>query len=147
MQTDYVLYRNAETPIQGTHNGASFAFPGRALTASSLKLHIAEFPVGRKVKFARWVLVWSPMVVAGGGATAVRLVSFDDGPANIANVARIGSPTGQNVSSPIVSAVDITDDLNALILAGTTKQFGHQTAGTGNSGCLIYSSSLEVVWE
>lgn len=147
MQSDHVIYRNPTTPVVGTPSGSTFAFPGDALSASTFKMHFDKLAEGRRVKYARWILVWTPRTVAGGGATAVRLVMFDDGPSNIVVAGRIGSPVGVSSQSPRTDQVDVTDVLNDAIAAGNYKQFGHQTAGTGSSGCYIYSSSVEIVWE
>lgn len=147
MQTDYVLFRNPQDPIKGTSDGSGFLFPGTCLTANTFKLHIAQFVPGCRVKMARWVVSWNPQVFVAGPTSALRLVMFDDGPANVQQVARIGTTAGQVYQTPRVDAVDITDWINAAILTGVTKQFGHQTAGVGANGSLLYSSTIEVVWE
>lgn len=139
-RSDYTFYRNPQTALQGTANGAAFAYPGSALTASSVRFH-ADLGL-RPIKKALWVLVWNPNTTSG--YTAVRLVTADNGPANLVEIARISN---NNYTSPKVDAVDITADLNALIAAGRFKQILQQTAGNGANGALIYASWIEIVWE
>lgn len=146
MQTDYVLFRNPQTPIQGTANGGTFAFPGSCLSANTCRMHISEFPPGRVVKYARWIITWTPQVLVAGPTSAVRLIMFDDGPSNIVTIAQISTQPNIVYATPRTDQVIITNELNAAIAAGVTKQFGHQTAGVGANGSLLYSSSIEVVW-
>lgn len=146
MQSDHVIIRHSSMPVTGTKDGANFAFPGNALSASTFKLHISSMPTAR-VKYARWILVWNPQVSDPTSPTGARLVSMDDGPSNIQQIGRIDSPAGVTYVTPRTNEVDVTDALNALLVGGIDKQLGHQTYGNGSNGCLIYSSSVEIVWE
>jgi hypothetical protein len=145
IQSEFTLYRDAANGLIGTVDGANWAWPGQALTASTFVLR-ADLGMGR-VKHARWVLVWNPRTSNPASPTGVRLVSADLGPANIAEVARIVSPSDAAYNSPKVDAVEVTAALNAIIGAGQLKTIGQQTFGNGGNGCLIYASWLEVVWE
>lgn len=144
-QSEFVLYRDASVGLPGAVSGAEWAWPGQALTASTVVLR-ADKELSR-VKHARWVLAWNPRTSQPESPTGVRLVSADLGPVNIAEICRITSPTDAAYNSPKVDAVDVTDALNAIIDAGLLKTLGQQTFGNGQNGCLIYASWLEVVWE
>lgn len=144
IQSEFTLYRDAANGLAGTVDGANWAWPGQALTASTFVLR-ADHGLGR-VKHARWVLVWNPRTSNPASPTGVRLVSADLGPTNIAEQTRIVSPTSQAYNSPKVDAVDVTSQINAIIDAGQLKTIGQQTFGNGGNGCLIYASWLEVVW-
>ena len=144
-QSEFVFYRNAQTPIIGTSSGAVFAFPGNALTASSFKLRANELG-SANLLVARWVLVWTPDNPDPNSPTGVRLISADDGPSNIQQIARIDSPTGVSTFTPIVSAVNVTTALQNIISSLQGKNILQQTYGNGANGCKIYSSSIEMVW-
>lgn len=139
MISELILYKNTEYPLHGTVNGAAFAWPGTALSANISVIH-AEFPM-KKLLHARWLLVWNPNTDAG--FTAVRLVSADLGPTNIAEIAVFRK---NNYHAPKVDGIDITNELNAILAGGVIKQLCHQTAGNGAAGALIYSSVIECVW-
>lgn len=141
--TIFDLYRNAALPIQGTADGAAFAWPGNACTASTFKLY-PELLKGQALLFARWVCAWNPNT--GSSPTAVRLVAADDGPANIRELARF---TRTNYNTPVDDTIDITRPLQAVWNACQSlnigKQIGHQTAGNGGNGPLIYGSWVELL--
>lgn len=128
------LYRNSQTPLDGTTSGAAYAFPGAALTANTLKKFASAKPL-----YARWVLAWNPNTPAGG-ATSVRLCHADSGPENIIEIARFER---RATATPVVDAVDITNALNALT---TDKFILHQTYGNGMNRCKIYLSEIEFLW-
>lgn len=139
-QTDFTFYRNPSTPIYGTTNGAAFAFPGNALTASSFRF---RGDLGfRPILSAKWIIVWNPNTTSG--YTAVRLVKGDDGPANLVELARVQH---NYYTSPKVDAVDITAALQGIVNNQQYKQILQQTAGNGAYGALIYASWIEIVWE
>ncbi len=140
LQTEIVFFRNAAAPIIGAASGAQYAFPGAALTASTAKLWFNLISQGSIIA-ARWVLAWNPKT--GASPTGVRLVYFDDGPANIV---QIGEITSTNYSTPRVDAVWVTTYLQNLLASRVERNFGHQTFGNGVNGPSIYSSALEIVW-
>lgn len=144
IQSEFTLYRDAATGLAGTVDGANWAWPGQALTASTFVLR-ADKGLSR-VAHARWVLVWNPCTSQPESPTGVRLVSADLGPSNIAEICRITSPADSPHNAPKVDAVDVTAALNAIIEAGALKTIGQQTFGNGANGCLIYASWLELVW-
>lgn len=139
-QTDFTFYRNPQTPIVGTADGAAFAFPGSALTASSFRLR--GDLISRPILSAKWIIVWNPNTTSG--YTAVRLVKGDDGPANLVELGRVQH---NNYTSPKVDVIDITPALQDIALNKLYKQILQQTAGNGANGPLIYASWIEIVWE
>lgn len=145
MQSDFVLYKNPVTPLTGSTSGATWAWIGAALSASTMVLRADQgLP---RVKFARWVAVWNPRVSDPASPTSIRLISADFGPANIQQIGQVLSPAGAVSQAPRVDAVDVTSALNQIIDAGQVKTLGQQTFGNGANGCLIYASWIEVVWE
>lgn len=137
---EYVLYRDAATAIVGAPSGAVFAWPGAALTASTATIHF-EYSPGRTILFAQWILAWNPDT--GASPTVVRLIHCDNGPNNITE---LGRATRTNTNTPVVDGVLLTTQIQALSNGGIFKHIGHQTAGNGGNGPLIYSSVLYVVW-
>lgn len=140
MISELILYKNTEYPLHGTSAGASYVFPGTALSANVSVLH-ADKPM-KLLTYARWVLAWNPNT--GASPTGVRLIHADQGPSNIVQIAEFRAT---NKNTPKVDGIEITNELNALISAGLWKQLGHQTFGNGANGALIYSSVIECVWE
>jgi hypothetical protein len=140
IQTEFDFYRNAQAALVGTADGANWAYPGSALSASSIQFW-ADQALGTVAK-ARWCVAWNPNT--GSSPTAVRLVYADLGPANLVEIAKF---TRTNQTTPLVDQIDITQKLNDLIAAGAHKQFLQQTAGNGGNGCLIYGSWIEIVWD
>ena len=136
----YDLYgpesRSGAALVQGS-TGGGYLWPGSALSASTLRMRFDL--VTRRVAYARWLVVWTP----NGAGNGIRLVHADDGPANVTAVAEF---TGLSQVTPINSAADITDELNALIDGGALKQVGHQVMA-GSRSPVIFASRLEVVWE
>lgn len=139
-QTDFTFYRDPQTPIYGTADGAAFGFPGAALTASSFRFRGDK--ITKRIISASWIIVWNPSTT--GGYTAVRLIKADDGPSNHIEIARVQH---NNYTSPKVDVVDMTYQLNYLIDNKQYKQILQQTAGNGANGPLIYASWIEIVWE
>lgn len=142
VQTDFNFYRNSQVPLVGTISGASFQYPGVALSANTFTFNpINGWMRGSKIVYARWVLAWNPNT--GSSPTGVRLVSADSSPTNIIEMARID---GSNYNTPRVDAVDITNQMQAIVDGGIWKSIGQQTYGNGANGCLIYASWIEIVW-
>ena len=135
------FYRDAAVPIVSTTT-TTYGFPGAALTASTIQWYAGSF-TGRRLKYARWLLAWNPQ--AATAATAgVRLIHADAGPTNITQFAEI---TRGSRTTPIVDAVEVTTELNALLDAQVNKTIAHQARGDGTAGCDIYLSELELVWD
>lgn len=137
IQSELSFYRNPSVPIHGTTPSGTWLYPGTALSASNVQI-IANFPM--KIVQARWVLVWNPK--AGVGYNAVRLVTADDGPANIQEVAFINR---NNTNTPVVNAYDVTAALQSVYAGGVYKHLLQQTCGDTASD--IYGSWIECVFE
>lgn len=147
LQSEIILFKDSQNPLRGTSDAAVWSWPGVALTANTSRLS-ADFLKGARLLRASWVVVWNPKCSDADAInkSAVRLVSFDNGPANIKEVATINVNPGVVVMSPRVDVRPVTAQFNTLLSDGISKQVGHQTMGNGNDGCLIYGSWLELVW-
>jgi hypothetical protein len=135
IQTELVFYRDPTTPLIGPASAATFAFPGAALTASTLRWW-GNVP-GQTLYYARWLLAWVP---AGGG---VQLCHADSGPSNYTEIARLQ----RGEATPVVDGADITVPLRNILAAGQTKHLCQRMHGNGSIGAKIYSSSIELIWE
>jgi len=140
-QVNYTFYRNPENALKGTSGGADWAFPGKALTASSIPLKW-NLMNNVNVVSAKWILVWNPFTAIS--PTGVRLVKMDDGPTNLVQLARID---GANTITPKVDSVILTNEFVIMASEGITKQIGQQTYGNGVWGGLIYASWIELIVE
>jgi hypothetical protein len=121
------------------HPGTEYGWQGSALTASTRRVF---FDQGlSSARLVVWRLVWMPRVERA----AVRLIHMEDGPTNIVQLAEVVAEPGK--LGPVVAPQrDVTAEFNALVRAGTPKHLGHQAKGNGDQGPIIFSSSLEVVW-
>lgn len=136
-QTVYNLVGpNPTGAIMQPSTGGDWLWPGDALSASSAGFFfdVAEF---RPVAFARWAIVWTP----GAAANGIRLLHADPGPTNIVVM---GEQTGNPASTPVSTAVDITDQLNTLIQGRKLKFLQHQVRSNGSM--TVHASRLEIVW-
>jgi len=114
----------------------TYAYP-TALTASSWAVFTS---VTAKVTSAIFRVVWTPNAVGCG----IRLLKFDDGPAN---EVQVGEITNSAATSPVSAIVDITADLQSIIdTAVAVKNYGWQFKGDGTVGPMIYSVWIDVVW-
>ena len=137
-QVNFDFYRNPQIPLQGTVAGCCWAYPGNALTASSIKFYGSAVD---PVRYARWVVVWNPST--SESPTGIRLVVADDGPTILYSFAE---QRQAHTKTPVVSGVDVTEELNEIIESGLDIQLIQQTFGNGVSGPLIYASWIEVVY-
>lgn len=127
--------RTAHALTQTSTGG--YVWPGEALNGNTGTF---RFDLGlRRAAYARWIMVWKPMA----SYNALRIVHHDSGPTNVTQIAEI---TGLTDTTPVVSTVDITTDINALFDGGIEKRFSHQI-NAGATGPVIYVSRLEIVWE
>jgi hypothetical protein len=147
--TQFDLFRNCGQALQG-HEGWPWNYAGGCLTAQSAVFHPQAFD-GLEVVFAQWRICWHPNVPEPA-QTAVRLISADDGPSEIQEIAATYS--GGKVTPTLDTfneGFNITDKVRALVDShrGTGKRFQliHQSMGDGMHGCLIFSSSIELVFE
>ena len=135
MQTELTFYRDPANPLLGTTPSATWQFPGSALSASSIRV----YPSTMRVVSATWFLVWNPS--AGPTFNAVRLVTADNGPMNLQQIAFLNR---NQVSTPIVQSVDITAAFRAIAEGQTSRQILMQTCGDTQSR--IFRSTIDVVW-
>lgn len=143
IQTEIEFYRNSQTPLNGNTSKTPW-FSGIALSASMHVINaMNNWLIGSKITYARWVVAWNPNTNTDV-KTGLLLVTADSGPTNILEVARIEH---SNYMNPRVDAVDVTSVLNGMIQGGVWKQIGQQTFGNATTGPLVYSSTIEVIWE
>lgn len=135
------LFRHPGNPLIGTISGGDWNWPATALSSSTKSIW-ANYMQGRQVVQVWWLLVWNPNT--DNSPTGVRLVLADNGPSNIQEIARID---GMNYHNPRVESRDITTSIQTLLDNGTYKIIGEQTYGNGVNGCLIYASTLYVIWK
>lgn len=138
IQTEVTLYRNAQTALQGSTDGAAWAWPGVAFTAGTAVFYFKPEYV---IHFARWVTAWNPNTM--GSPTGVQLVHADSGPEHTQAIAEC---LRSDRTRPLVDGINITNVMQALCLAGVQKTLAIRTAGNGVNGCLIYSSVIEIIW-
>lgn len=147
LQSEIILFKDSQNPLRGKPDAAVWMWPGVALTANTSRLS-ADYLKDARLLRASWVVVWNPKCNDANAAnkSAIRLVSFDNGPANIKAMAVINVSSGVTAMSPRVDVRPVTTQFNTLLSDGVSKQVGHQTMGNGSEGCLIYGSWLELVW-
>ena len=151
IQTNFELFRSPGNPIPQSAFTPSptFQWP-TAVTSNTFELFPGLMP-GSKVFRSRWVCVWNPNTMATPSAsTFVRLVSCDDGPTNIAELARV--PPRPSTDHPCNDGILITTQMQALwnrcqTTPPTYKQIGHQVAGNGVAGPMLYASWVEIMLE
>ena len=135
------LYRNPGDPLKCSTSGA-WAFPGRAVTASTKRIYSPQMK-GRKLISAEWIITWDPNT--GASPTGVGLFLMDDGPSNLQEIIRVQRT---NYWSPFVDGGYVTQPFQNLLDTGTYKHLGQMTFGNGSEeSCLIYSSTLYVLWK
>jgi hypothetical protein len=127
----------AATALQGWV-GTTYSFAQDALTASTRALYM-DLKLATLV-YARWLVVWNPRNSSSG----VRLIHADSGPTNIVEIAKFDT---NPATTPVPSAVDVTTTLATLVSANVMKFLGHQSKGNGSQGAIIFSSSIEMVWD
>lgn len=134
--TNIQLFGPAQTTNETvTDTAGAPKWIGSVLSGST---HRFQFSKGfLQVESARLLVLWAPRNVAN----YVRLVSADDGPSNIVEVARIQSNGNMG---PTAQAVDVTQVLNNLIAAGVDKQLGFQIGGDGLNAWTLYEVQLEI---
>lgn len=130
----YNFYRNSAISLNSP-TSTTWSWPGAALSAS-----IVPFLAGmgiRPIVYCRFLVTWTPN---NGGA---RLIHCEDGPTNIQEIHAFTDPR----STPIVSAWDITAEMQALRAGGMNKHLGMQLRGNGFNTARVYSFALEMLWE
>lgn len=123
----------------GGVNSTVYAWNGAALS-NNVSTFRFDFQTGKTLRFARLLCVWTPNSAQAG----IKLLHMDDGPSNLTDLAEC--PHAGQIT-PIVSAVDITSALNALIANGVKKHLGWQSKSNGVTPPTIYKISLELVYQ
>lgn len=103
-------------------------FIGNALSCS---MHTLDFdkPMA-EIESAYVRVIWVP----GSAANFINVVHADNGPQNITTIGQI---IGENLNTPRVSGVFITEQIQALQAAGVAKNIGFQIGGNGTSMTLF----------
>lgn len=151
MITQFDHFRNTDIPLNGNKT-STFNYAGSCLTAQSV-IFPAESLTTLKIKKAIWRICWKPNIT-NGAQTGIRLVSANSGPSNINQV--VATFSGGKPNTPLNEAFDITESLKALIESnkpnidlpnGAMFQLIPQSVGDSSNGCLIYSSSIEIIYD
>ena len=135
LQTEWVLYRDAQTPLQGSPSG-QWGWPGAAFSASTFQLYSN---LGLALNTCRWAYSLNPDT--GPSPTGIRLVTYDAGVVN--ELARV---LIANRTTPTSGGHDLTAQLKALVAAGRATTIAMQTVGNGLTGPKVYHSVVECSW-
>lgn len=130
---------NTYNTVDQADTGGAYQSLGAALSSS----YILLFELGDvgKIFKARWVVIWA----SDNSDNKTRLIHADDGPTNITEIAEVQSNGSGN---PIVSAVDVTAEFQALQASVSTyKNIGLQTSKENGSSLRYYAVRLELTYE
>jgi hypothetical protein len=118
-------------------NGGTYGF----MTATSSNSIAAwQFVGTSRIKYARWRCIMG----STNTGNKARLVHFDDGPANITQIAEVVS---NGAGTPVNSAVDVTNTLAALQDGVLDKNIGVQFASVNTTTFTVYKQALELVYD
>ncbi len=141
-ETEYIIYKNSGAPFNGTiSSNMTPVWSGAASSANLFWFH-ADLFKGRKIRWARWVILWNPNT--GTIPTGVKLVSQQHNNGYLETV--LAEVTTSNYTAPLAWARDITASLQGYVDSGTPVLVGHKPYGNGTNGVLIYGSWVEVLW-
>lgn len=121
--------------------GSEFSFQGQALTASTKMLLLGANVAD--VHWARAVAVWAP----GSVQNEIEIVKFDDGPVNIE---RMGIIVGENLSTPRVGGVLLTQAFQDMVAAARANNTSHKQIGfrmKGPASYNLWEVRIEVAWK
>lgn len=135
IQTEWTLYRNAQTPLMGYPSGA-WHWPGVAMSASMSILYANKT---LDIDTCRWAFSWTPD--SGPSPTGIRLVYVLDG-----QIVPIAEAVMANRTTPTSDGRNVTGVIKQLITHQTPVWLGIQTVGDGIRGPKIYHSVIECVW-
>jgi hypothetical protein len=142
VQTCDVIYQSALTGEVGQASGTHWTYLATACTPSFTTYFWSQLKAaGAEILFARALIAWNPDTDAS--PTGLRLISADDGPANLIEIHRW---LESNYHTPKVDAFDMTTTMQAMLAAGIYKHIGFQTIGNGANGPIIYEVRLEIIW-
>lgn len=109
-------------------------FIGNALSCSFHQINF-DTPLA-EIESAFVRVIWVP----GSAGNFLNVVSADNGPSNLNT---LGVIPGENLNTPRVSGVYITDQLRALHAGGVMKQIGFQIGGNG-TGMTVFEVELQI---
>lgn len=135
IQTEWTLYRNAQTPLMGYALGA-WHWPGVAMSASQSILYSHK---NLDIDTCRWAFSWTPD--SGPSPTGIRLVYVLNG-----QIVPIAQAVMANRTTPTSDGRDVTGVIKSLVNQKTSAWLGIQTVGDGVRGPKIYHSVIECVW-
>lgn len=143
MITQMDLFRNADAPMRGVVSN-TWGYGGQCYTAQAAVFH-AEALNGLNVLRAYWRCCWQPNI-ADPQQTAIRLLSANSGPSNLSVIASTFSGGKLRPGLEVLNeAFDVTREVQELVKKGEMFQLCTQSAGNGSVGCLIFSSSIELI--
>ena len=119
-------------------NGWQFKHVGSCFTCNTQWIPFEHVvPTPRSVRF---LICWIPR----NTNTVVRVINFDNGPANIVAMGRMNSNGSMN---PACQAMDLTSQFLQLKLNQVGKHIGFQIADDGVNQWTVYEAQLEVTYE
>jgi len=136
LQTEFTLYRNAQTPLQGYPSGA-WHWPGVAMSAAMSLLYSN---LDLSIESCRWAFSWTPD--SGPSPTGLRLVAVVDG-----QIIPLTSVTMANRVTPTSDGRDVTPQMMWLVSQRRSAWLGVQTVGDGVRGPKVYHSVIECIWQ
>ena len=135
IQTEWTLYRNAQTPLMGYPSGA-WHWPGIAFSASTFQLYAH---LDLSIDTCRFAYSFNPQ--SGPSPTGLRLVALDMG-----SVVPLATALIPNRQTPTSGGVDITHQIKWLLNNQRGVTLALQTVGNGSAGPLIYHAVVECTW-
>ncbi len=123
------------TGIDVADNSSTYGFMTATTSNTLATVHLVGTA---RIKFARLRAVWS----SNNAGNKVRLVHFDDGPANITQVHEF---TTAGAGTPVNDAADVTSTLAALQDGIVNKNLGIQVFCVNGSVFTVYKMALEYV--
>jgi hypothetical protein len=135
-QTEWTLFRNAQTPLSGYPSGI-WHWPGVAFSASTFQLYAH---LDLSIDTCRFAYSFNPR--SGPSPTGLRLVALDMG-----SIVPLATVTVPNVKTPTSGGVNITHQMRRLLNNKRGVTIALQTVGNGVSGPLIYHAVVECVWQ
>lgn len=136
VQTETVLYRNGQVPLQGYASGA-WHWPGVAFSATTAQLYAH---LNLAIDSCRFAYSLNPQ--SGPSPTGMRLVALDFG-----QVVPLATVTIPNLRTPTSGGIDVTQQLKWLVSNGRGVTLALQTVGGGGMGPLVYHAVIECVWQ
>jgi hypothetical protein len=123
--------------IDVADNGSTYGF----LTATTANVTAAVQFVGTaRIVYARWRCIMG----SNDTGNKARLVHFDDGPANIVQIAEVVS---DGTGNPVNSATDVTTTVAALQDGIVDKNLGIQVSCVNGSVFTVYKQAIEYVFD